>query len=172
MDFLRSTAVAFVSPLKPQECRDRLSAELGKPIDDHVRCLAGSVTESRLRLRVRNVYGHPGGSFQTLLYADMRPEGAGTRIGGTLGVHPFTRVTVLATLIFLAFVAFAIAFGEGTTGKWFAGLAIFAMPAIIYFGLRAARDEGPFLTESLARLLDAKQEVGPRTRPEAAQPHG
>ncbi len=158
VDFLKPIAIVLVSPLTPEECRLRILAELEKPIDYHVKSVVGKVTGLRMQLRVRDGWGHGGGSFQTLLDTAMSGEGQGTRIEGTLGVHPFTRILVVVMLAFLPFGAFAVAFGDGGgEPTWPSISAPLFMAAVVYGGLRAARDEGPFLLEFVLRVLVAKE---------------
>ena len=172
-----SERVELFTPLPPPECARRLSSA----IDDDgwlwlisLRGLVGSkpvighVTETWLRLRKRIGYRN---SFQTILSASLRPEGGGTLIHGTAGVHVVVRAFMFVWFggvmlgggaIFLGTLA-ALLFGSGPRppNAW-AGIV---MPWVMLgfgIGLVAgcrylARDETRFLTDFLDSTLGAQQ---------------
>lgn len=102
--------VDLFSPLTPKECVDRLRAGLRNPSKE----IDGQVEQEWLRLR-KQIFGH--NSFQTFLRARLKPEGNGTRIRGSLGVHPFV---------------------IGIMAVWFAGIVVanvFILVLVIQNGL-------------------------------------
>ena len=94
--------VDLISPFTPEDCADRLQAAMG-PFSE----VEGRVETGWVRLRkkifIRN-------SFQTFLHATLAPCGTGTRLRGTLGVHPVVK---------------------GFMGVWFGGLGLFGVIGVI-----------------------------------------
>ena len=73
--------IDLFSPFTPEECVDRLRAGLLNLSSD----VDGRVEHDWIRLRKKNFYRN---SFQTFLHAKLKPEGNGTRLHGSLGLHP------------------------------------------------------------------------------------
>jgi hypothetical protein len=167
--------IELVSPLSPQECATRLRAEIDI---EHSRLFSwtglfgsklvvGSVTESELRLRQRRVGRN---SFQRVFVGRIDTDNGGSIIAGEFGIDPAVRtfmtiwfwgVLIIGGTLFLAALGSILsgsrAFGDGT---WM-GLII---PATLVgwglilprMGQRMAKEEPKFITDFLARTLDAR----------------
>lgn len=89
------------SPLPPGECAARLKALLGQEANsaEVARLCLGSVSEAGFSLgRVSS--GRSVGKL--FLRAVMSAEGVGTRIRGSIGLHPLVRASVVALAVVVA----------------------------------------------------------------------
>jgi hypothetical protein len=158
----------LLAPYPPLECAARLTAAID--VDRFLSLSAafgskpviGNVSDTSLRLRKRIRYRN---GFQTHFSGTMRAEGRGTRISGTFGPHPSTRIFALLLLgMFGVFevVALASLFQEGSSNRNGALLALVPpgmmamMYAIFRFGRFLARHEAQFLADFLRRTLTAR----------------
>lgn len=173
----KPTALCLWSALSPAECAARLAAAVDPEsslLDAWARAtlekpVIGSVKGASVRLRKRTeLYRN---SFQTYLTAELRPDGTGTAITGTMGLHPFvwafmalwfavlTLVGGLAALMFVASFVAAPTVRQGASG-WGAVLILPGMLAfgiaLVAFGRYLARSEAGFLVDFMVRTLDAE----------------
>jgi len=174
MGLFHRQQVQLYSPHPPAECVARLRAVINS---EHLFCLpnwfgtepvSGRVTETSLRLSKRIWYRN---SFQSFLFAKMRPEAGGTVISGKVGMHPFTSVFmciwlgvafIFGGIILVPSVRSLIAHPDNIQQETWVGCAVpLLMPTfgfcLVWCGRFLARNEDRFLTDFLSQTLDAKE---------------
>lgn len=162
------SAVELIFPLPPEECAARLRAAI-----DHegavsatglfgTKAVAGRVAGRSVRLRKRNPLP-AWNSFQTFLVGTLEPLAGGTRLRGSLGMHPAVRAGVAAGAGLAGVAGGATA--TVVIGRWlsaggsFPGWAVIPplVAAVITtgvgFGRYMARDESAFLVAFLVATL-------------------
>jgi hypothetical protein len=125
--------------------------------------LIGKVSPASLRLHKR-IWYHNG--FQTHLFARVRPMEGGTKISGTFGMHPFTRVfafiwfgCVVGFVLYFLFFFLLIRFPDGIRRSDPTGILIAISMlgfgyALIRFGRYLARNEAQFIAETVIKAVD------------------
>lgn len=119
--------VDLFSPLAPEECVDRLRAGLLSPSSD----VDGRVEYEWIRLGKRIFYRN---SFQTFLRAKLLPYGTGTRLSGSLGLHPLVKGFVVFGLIFVTLVA-VLGLVNGASPFVLLGVPAFVMFNLLMIGV-------------------------------------
>jgi len=156
------------SPLQKAEVEARLTAAIDsrwKPFGS--KPVVGVVRESRVWFRQRP--GKLKNSFQTVMFAQIEPEGAGTLIRGRSGMAPaaimfiiaFQGVGVAMLLISTAIALTGQLDGQGPPWwNWLPPLgAVFLLcigVAMGVLGRHIARHEHDFLVDFLARTTEAE----------------
>ncbi len=147
----------LISPFPPEECVDRLRAGVLNMTSE----VDGRVEYDWIRLRKR-IFGR--NSFQTFLTASLKAEGTGTRIRGSLGVHPLV----------IGFMAFWVA-GVATANLLILVLTVrdglppggwFIPPAMLVGGIAGiwfcrwlSRGQDRFLVDFVSRAVEATSAV-------------
>jgi len=174
-----SMPLELYSPFSPEECFSRLTAQadtsssafsLGRPCG--TKPVVGILTRNSFNLRKRIGYQN---SFQTRCEAEMRAEGAGTILTGTMGATRWARYFLLfwftgLTALAIPSAIFGItallhgAASRDAYGKWApilqpSFMLLFGF-ALVRVGRYFARDEERFLLDFLTRTLDAKPPSG------------
>ncbi len=146
--------IDLLSPFTPEECVDRLRAGLLNSSSD----VDGRVEYDWIRLRKKIFYRN---SFQTFLTAKVKPEGSGTRIRGTLGMHPLVTgfmavwfAGVLAANLFI--LVPVLKSGDVPPGWFIAPLMPLAGVGMILFGRLLVRGDDKLLIEFVTTALEAE----------------
>jgi hypothetical protein len=172
IDILRSVLATRTaelhSPLQKDEVEARLTAAIDsrwKPFGS--KPVVGVVRESRVWFRQRP--GKLRNSFQTVMFAQIEPEGAGTLIRGRSGMAPAAIMFVIAfqgVAFALLLISTAVALTGQLDGRgppwwnWLPPLgAVFMLVigvAMGVWGRHIARHEHDFLVDFLAETVEAK----------------
>jgi hypothetical protein len=164
MIYSRIPPAELVSPLRREQCVERLRQSVGSPwMLFSTAYLVGYVREDAMTLRRKIRYRN---SFQTILRARLRDDPQGTRISCRFGVNQF--VFVFMSIWFAVVVAatggvFVTALADLIHGGTLAfqsgalvpmGMLAFGV-ALVAFGFYLARDERDEMLAHLRQLLNA-----------------
>ncbi len=167
-----SQSIDLFSPLQPSDCSLRIAAAINIPRSSlpyaerfNSKQIAGRVTTSSLRLRVRIEYRN---SFQSVLVAKLKPVANGTEIVGDIGMHLFVRaflcvwftgVFLIGGTIFFATVRDMIIGAREAGSNWIGLIVPLIMLCggfgLVKFGRRIANTESDVLTSFLMKTLIA-----------------
>lgn len=144
----------LISPFPPEECVDRLRAGMLNPHAE----IDGLVRLTQIRLRKKSSLL---GSFQAFLFARLEIDGPGTRIHGTVGVHPVTKFVWVLGLVLAGLGALTACVLTPLLGTPFSYLLIpFGVLAGLGFGgwvgRLLARGDEALLLDFVTTTLDAK----------------
>jgi len=169
--------VEIFSPLPPAECAVRLASAIDteRSVIFSSAALFGSklvigqASESSLRLRKRIRYRN---SFQSFLFATMRPQQGGTLISGTFAMHPMVRTFIFVWFGFIAVIGGGVALAtvrgtlsssDGNSHSLLGIIIPLAMLCfgfvLIRFGRYLARNEARFPTDFLVQTLDGRERL-------------
>jgi hypothetical protein len=164
------------SPLPPAECAARLASTIDRERSLLFSSTAllgskpviGQASESSLRLRKRIRYRN---SFQSFLFATMRPQQGGTLISGTFAMHPMVRtfmfvwfgfVAVIGGALTLATVRGTLSSSDGNSHSPMGVIIPVGMLciglALIRFGRYLARNEARFISDFLIQTLHGREQ--------------
>lgn len=172
------------SPHSPEVCAKKLRPSplplhglLGRSCaETQAPPVSGSVSHTAISLRKRLSYQN---SFQTFLKARLYPEGDGTRIIGSLGMHSFVKIflvlwigSVLALMVAVPFFSQARSSDSPALNWIVPPLMLAGAIAMVLFGRYLARHEAAFLKKFVLTQLDATEDspAGPGEKTAAPTP--